>query len=533
MVPSEVGVKVAPLNDSFTSGELSPLAQARVMADRYKTGLAKCSNYLILKQGGLKRRPGTRYIAAAKATGDPHATRLIPFIAATDAAYVLEFGQFYARVFRNRAQVLAGGNPYEIVTTYTSAQLAKLKFTQSADTLYLVHPEHPPRTLTRTADDSWTLATFVTKDGPFLQERKDGIRLANGTIANPTITASASLFASTDVGRQIRLQHKIPPWKTGDPYAVGNVVLSDSGKVYQTTIAGTAGGTAPTGTGYTISDGAVTWRYIGVFDTWLSWGTITAIISPTQASITMTRLSPVIGYALSWWFGAWSGTTGYPACVAFFGDRLIFGGMTAYPNRVDGSRVGEYSDFALSDQDGLVTDAHAISFAVLSKQRNQVVWMSSHEQGLVIGTTGGEFLVAPGGQDGTLTPTSVIARQTTSFGSADVEPVRVGQATLFVDRSGKAVREARFFMDAGGTHAQDISLLSEHLLADGVEHLAFQAYPIPILWAITGDGDLRGSLYVHDAQNLQVGWFQNHIGGNAHSNTEGSAFSSAFSSAFK
>ena len=58
--------KAAPLQDSFTSGEISPLVQGRVSLDRYKEALATCKNYVPTIQGGLTRRPGTTFVGEVK-----------------------------------------------------------------------------------------------------------------------------------------------------------------------------------------------------------------------------------------------------------------------------------------------------------------------------------------------------------------------------------------------------------------------------------------------------------------------------------
>lgn len=50
------------------------------------------------------------------------------------------------------------------------------------------------------------------------------------------------------------------PWTTGVAYTVGQTAYN-AGLLYTCTIAGTSGGTAPTGTGTGISDGGVTWDY--------------------------------------------------------------------------------------------------------------------------------------------------------------------------------------------------------------------------------------------------------------------------------
>ena len=53
------------------------------------------------------RRPGTRFVAAAKFADK--AVRLIPTSSNKEQAYMLEFGDQYMRVYKDGAQVLAGG----------------------------------------------------------------------------------------------------------------------------------------------------------------------------------------------------------------------------------------------------------------------------------------------------------------------------------------------------------------------------------------------------------------------------------------
>lgn len=48
---------------------------------------------------------------------------------------------------------------YEVATPYTSAQINDVRFAQSADVMYLVHPSHAVRTLSRTDHNAWTFAT--------------------------------------------------------------------------------------------------------------------------------------------------------------------------------------------------------------------------------------------------------------------------------------------------------------------------------------------------------------------------------------
>ena len=73
--------------------------------------------------------------------------RLIPFEFSTTQTYILEFGDQYMRVYKDKGQVLSGGSPFEISTPYLEAELFDIKFAQSADVLYLCHPNHDVRKL--------------------------------------------------------------------------------------------------------------------------------------------------------------------------------------------------------------------------------------------------------------------------------------------------------------------------------------------------------------------------------------------------
>ena len=59
--------------NSFVSGELSPLLKGRIDLDQYYQGLETAENVLIVPQGGLKRRAGTQHVDTAE-------NILVPFI---------------------------------------------------------------------------------------------------------------------------------------------------------------------------------------------------------------------------------------------------------------------------------------------------------------------------------------------------------------------------------------------------------------------------------------------------------------------
>ena len=161
-----------PLQTNFTAGELSPRLSARVDLDRYANGAAVLQNVLVQAHGGATRRPGSYYVGLTKSQAAGTHPRLIPFVVSNIAGYALELGQYTMRFYRNRAPILSSGTPLELATPWPASVLRAVRFAQSADVMYLCHPDYPPQKLSRSAGDAFTLAPVNFVDGPYLPENQ-------------------------------------------------------------------------------------------------------------------------------------------------------------------------------------------------------------------------------------------------------------------------------------------------------------------------------------------------------------------------
>jgi hypothetical protein len=85
--------RAAQLN--FSKGELGDELLARFDVAAYAAGAKRLRNVVILKYGGVTKRPGTRLVAEVHDISHP--TRLIPFQFSFEQAYALELGQGYMR----------------------------------------------------------------------------------------------------------------------------------------------------------------------------------------------------------------------------------------------------------------------------------------------------------------------------------------------------------------------------------------------------------------------------------------------------
>jgi hypothetical protein len=453
--------KVSPIQSNFNGGEVSPLIYGRPDLDKYLTGLRTCKNFIPLLQGPVERRPGTAHIVECETSSE--ASRLVRFEFSTTQAYIIEFGNLYIRFIKDRGQIESGGSPVEVVTTYAEANLFQLKFAQSADVLYVTHPSYPPRKIERTSDTAWSITTIDFSDGPFLITNSTTTTLGlSGTTGSVTVTASAVTginndtgFQTTDIGRTFRWQ-----------------------------------------------DAASNW----------TWLTITARASTTSVTATISGPDASATTAtVDWRLGVWSDTTGYPAAVTFHQNRLCFAGPTEYPQRIDMSVSSDFENFAPTDPDGTVADDLAVSTSLSADNVNSILWLSDEEKGLAVGTIGGEWIVRPNDNGGVLTPSNIQGARSSSFGSANITPVRVGRAIIFVQRALKKLREMSYVFEDDGFRAPDMTLVAEHITKTGVVEMAYQSEPQSVVWMCLTDGTLVGLSYERD-QKI-IGFHRHVVGG--------------------
>ena len=142
---------------SFTAGELSPRMEGRTDFQKYYSAGTIINNFVVQPHGPVTRRPGSVFVSEVK--NSAHNTRLIPFSFSTTQTYILEFGDQYIRFYKDSGQITSGGSAYEISSPYLHTEVFDIKFAQSADVMYITHPNHPTKKLSRTGHTNFTLAT--------------------------------------------------------------------------------------------------------------------------------------------------------------------------------------------------------------------------------------------------------------------------------------------------------------------------------------------------------------------------------------
>jgi hypothetical protein len=210
-----------------------------------------------------------------------------------------------------------------------------------------------------------------------------------------------------------------------------------------------------------------------------------------------------------WSLGSFSTTTGFPSCVSFFEQRLVFAGTINNPQTVYFSKSGDYESMD-ANIGGTVADDDAIVYTIASNQVNAIRFMTSTRT-LIIGTAGGEFTVSGGGDNNAVTPTNILIKKQSNHGAANVNAVSVGNATLFLQRAKRKIRELAYNFDVDGYIAPDLTILAEHITESGIIEMAYQEEPLAILWCVRTDGELIALTYQREQE--VVAWHRHILGG--------------------
>ena len=129
---------------------------------------------------------------------------------------------------------------------------------------------------------------------------------------------------------------------------------------------------------------------------------------------------------------------------------------------------------------------------------------------MILGTSGGEFIVSSG-SDAAITPTNILIRKQSNYGSADIQPVQVANVTLFVQRAKRKIRELGYDFSTDSYNAPDMTILAEHVTEGGVSAMAYQQEPDGVIWCVRADGQLLSLTYRREEK--VVAWARHVIGG--------------------
>lgn len=210
-----------------------------------------------------------------------------------------------------------------------------------------------------------------------------------------------------------------------------------------------------------------------------------------------------------WALGAFSQLCG-PSSVAIYEQRLVFAATNFQPQTLFFSKGGDFNDFTagIDADDGLI-------YTLGSNQVNVIRYLVPGRN-LLVGTAGGEFVVTKS-EDAPLSPTNAVINRQAAYGSADIQPVQVGNVTLFVQRAKRKIRELVFDLNSDSYQAPDLTILAEHITESGVKEIAYQQEPDNVVWMVLENGKLIGMTYRREESVIA---FHEHVLGGSDAKVE-------------
>jgi hypothetical protein len=232
---------------------------------------------------------------------------------------------------------------------------------------------------------------------------------------------------------------------------------------------------------------------------------ITGRTNTTVVVCTITKAFANTDATASWQLGSFSDTTGHPSSVSFFEQRLVFASTTDQPQTLFFSKSGDYENMTSG-----TNASDAMVYTIASNQVNAIKSLKATRT-LICMTTGGEYAVSSGSAQDAITPTNINIRKQSNYGSAGVDALSIGNATIFLQRAKRKIRELAYNFDTDGYQAPDMTILSEHITESGITQMDYQQEPYSVVWCVRTDGVLAGLTYNRLEQ--VVAWHRHIFGG--------------------
>lgn len=500
------------VQNQFTRGELSPRMKGRTDLDQYFQGCRTQANFLSLPHGGATNRPGSVYVAE---TADPDtAGRLRPFVFSASDAYALEFGDGTLRFFRDRGRIAAPETDAAIANGAFESGIAG--WTDRSTGGAGIGHDAANRRLDLVGDGAG--AAVAEQRVEIGAAHRSSLHVLRFDVAGAAGSGAAVLRVGSTPGAGDVVDdaafghgHHCREFDPGGSAAV-HVQFRNAaaGRLGIGGVALISGGVVEIRTPYAAAD-LLRIQHVQDADTMF-------LVHPRHKPMELARS----GHA-SWSLTRFAPTGDpftaagrYPAAVALFEQRLVFGYTDADPQRLFFSRSADLRNMTTGTgaADGFTKDLFA-------SQANPIRWIVGGSD-LIVGAAGGEWVVdRPASGAVTVANFSVKRRETS--GVAAIAPAEIDNRVLFVARRGAASNDGEdlleFRFDDGEAEfvAPDLTLVSEHIADGGIVEMAWQqrgwkgrylSVDLPaskrVLWLARADGVLLS--FTYNFHELVAAW---------------------------
>lgn len=451
----------------------------------------------------------------------------------------------------------SAGKVFELTTTYATADLPQLKWTQSADTLTITHPTYPPREVTRTGHNAWTIAdiTFAPSisapanvvateiGGPLTAEtwyytvtavsasgEESLPGLGTGNIADVSVATAADPVAITTVGAhgffdgdEVEISgftemtevnnRRFTITKTG----VSSFTLDGedgSGYIQEDTGGNTvtpafnfelAGDSPAVQVGWSLVAGAAKYNIYrrrlkgDIFGLLASTKEVTYIdrsVTPGTAGTELAETDASI--TPPFLRNPFRIASEFPGAVGYYQQRRVFGGSTGKPDTSDYSQTGNQKNYTAGG-----TASEAITATLTSRKVNQIRHYVPGKD-LMILTDGSEWRINSGDNSG-FSADTLKQQPQTEWGASHLRPITIGPVILYVQENLISVRSLNYQLKADAYSGTDLTLLAPQIFDDTTAvSWAFARSPDPLIHVVRADG--TAGVFTFDQEQEVLAW---------------------------
>lgn len=513
------------MQTSFNKGLWSPKLQNRFDVDQYRSACSELDNFAVLPQGGIFRRNGSVYLL--EAYDNTKKSILVPLQLDKDTLFIVEFsGNQKMRILSfNAATRTLTVEQDDHVTGFTDAKLDEVQWVQINKKLYVTHKDHAPRKLSRITDTDW-LWTEVSHYPPAQRVNRydpaGTLTLASASGNEVNFSLSSNWFMQGDAGKFLVADATngkagyavITSWTNATngvcsiletfndtDLAAGEWYLQGSGggrmsiqypgpegRKCRVTVDSIIGGDA-------FFRAADEGRYMEVNEGFVK---LVKYVAGNQMDVVVIKCPASSAQTYNWLLclPEWMFTERHPKTVAFYENRLFYGGTIEKAGNVWGSRSQFYNDFT-SHSD----DEYMLQYLLSGSTLHEILWMIG-SQVLTVGTTNGIWTIGREDTSAVLTPTTPMLGFQSTISCAGIRPATIGNVIFFVQRNKKILRsfEASSTIKTNKATPSDETIFADPFTKSNIVQLVAQSNPYIILWVTNDSGELWGLNYVQEQE---------------------------------
>lgn len=485
---------------AFSQGELDPRVQKRIDWENYYKAAKVIRNMLVIPQGGVQCRWGTKHVTySSVTTTNLDDAEISELVYNNDAIYLLLWEALSLKIYLENHLVAT------VVTQYKSEDIETLRFTQVQTRIIIDSGNYKPQDLKRSSDSPANITAFSSVNNTLTANTG----YAAGLVL-PVIFATGTSLPTTNPQIFIRREYFI---RTGaaNTFQVFSTAADAEAQTNAYTIS-SSGVSATVAVQNTWTLANITFKFLPAydFDGGYFGSTFTFTPSATSGTVTITASAAIFTAAMvgglytgnsgvvrltvftdsthmngftiedftntnairgdQSFLGepAWSDARGWPRNGGFIQNRLAQVGTASIPNGQWLSVVNDVYNF--DDSESLADNAIASYPEGGSMSYVQSV---TSARSLLVHTNDSNYST-PVQSEIVLTPTNYVLTIQNKFGVGTLQPVFIDNQVFFVDASGNNVITMIWEFTQSSYVTNSASVKASNLISNPVDMTAFQ-----------------------------------------------------------